>query len=239
MVLAAVCCAAAAAPKQAEPIDVWLRAGVDIDAQGRVTDLQWQEQTRVHALMAERLSPIVREWEFEPATAQGQPVATQTGLLVHILADERDDGSVTLRLADARTGPMSIDQAPPTYPVEAAIRDISAVVKVTVEVDADGKPVIREMTFDSSSNGRGSYYRKLFIKSATEAVERWTFRPEIVAGVAVREPVRIPIRYCMEGSKWCERMSADEDANRKLPAGLNMADSSAVALKTEIASIVI
>lgn len=71
-----------------------------------------------------------------------------------------------------------------------------------------------------------------------EPIDGW-LSPEIVAGVAVREPVRIPIRYCMEGSKWCERMSADEDANRKLPAGLNMADSSAVALKTEIASIVI
>lgn len=71
VVLAALCCVATAAPKQPETIDVWLRAGVDIDANGHVQDLQWEEQSKVHALIAERLAPIVRGWEFEPATAEG------------------------------------------------------------------------------------------------------------------------------------------------------------------------
>ena len=234
VVLAALCCVATAAPKQPETIDVWLRAGVDIDANGHVQDLQWEEQSKVHALIAERLAPIVRGWEFEPATVDGRPERTQTGLLVHILAHELADGSVTLRLADVQTGPVALTLAPPAYPMDAARRGISATVAVTVEVNADGSPVIRDMTYENSADNRSNYYRKVFLASATEAVKHWKFRPEIVAGHAVPgSTIRIPIDYCIEPSKWCEGMRA-RTAERKLPAGLHMGDSSAVVLKTEI-----
>lgn len=240
VVLAAVCCVATAAPKQPETIDVWLRAGIDVDENGRVVALDWQRQSKAHALIARRLAPVVREWEFEPATADGKPAATRTGLLVHVLVDKHDDGSVMLRLADARTGPMASSLVPPAYPIGAASRDISAFVMVTVEVGADGSPIIRDMTYESSRGGEG--YRKAFILSTREAVERWAFLPEIVAGRAMREPVSIPVNYCMEPSKWCERMSerdAERDTANKLPDGLHMADSSAVALKTRIREQVI
>src|SRR3546814_17233361 len=88
VVLAAVCGIATAGSKQPETFDVWLRAGVQIDETGHVQDLQWEEQSKVHALIAKRLAPVVRSWEFEPATADGQPAPTQTGLLIHLLAAE-------------------------------------------------------------------------------------------------------------------------------------------------------
>src|SRR3546814_6065228 len=108
VVLAAVCGIATAGSKQPETFDVWLRAGLQIDESGHVQDLRWEEQSEVHELIATRLAPIVRSWEFEPATADGQPAPTQTGLLIHILADELADGSVAMRLADARTGPPAL-----------------------------------------------------------------------------------------------------------------------------------
>src|SRR3546814_11525786 len=103
VVLAAVCGIATAGSKQPETFDVWLRAGLQIDETGHVQDLQWEEQSKVHAVIAERLAPVVRSWEFEPATADRQPAPTQTGLLIHILAAELADGSLTMRLADAPT----------------------------------------------------------------------------------------------------------------------------------------
>lgn len=240
--LAAVCCVATAAPKQQETIDVWLRGSVGIDANGRVVELGWEQQSKAHDLIAERLTPVVRGWEFVPATADGMPAATQTGLLVHVLVDKGDDGSVTLRLADAQTGPRATTLAPPTYPGQAIQRRVSAVVKVIVEVEADGSPVIRDMTYESSRGDDGERYRKAFIASATEAVKHWTFLPEIVAGQAVHASVRIPIEYCIDTTAWCERMrekDAARNAGHKLPAGLHMADSSAVALKTDIREQVI
>src|SRR3546814_8747112 len=90
-------------------------------------------QSEVHELIATRLAPIVRSWEFEPATADGQPAPTQTGLLIHILADELADGSVAMRLADARTGPTALTLAPPSYPMDAVRRGVEATVTVTGE----------------------------------------------------------------------------------------------------------
>src|SRR3546814_6706734 len=78
VVLAAVCGIATAGSKQPETFDVWLRAGVQIDETGHVQDLQWEEQSKVHALIAKRLAPVVRSWEFEPATADGQPAPTRS-----------------------------------------------------------------------------------------------------------------------------------------------------------------
>src|SRR3546814_7528997 len=65
VVLAAVCGIATAGSKQPETFDVWLRAGLQIDETGHVQDLQWEEQSKVHAVIAERLAPVVRSWEIE------------------------------------------------------------------------------------------------------------------------------------------------------------------------------
>jgi TonB family protein len=235
VVLAAMCCAATAAPKQPETFDVWLRAGVDIDETGHVQGLQWEEQSQAHAMIAERLSPIVRSWEFEPATADGKPARTRTGLLIHILADELADGSVAMRLADAQTGPTALTLAAPVYPMDAARSGAEATVTVTVEVNPDGSPVIRETAYENSDKSSSGHYRKAFIASATEAIKHWTFRPELVAGQVVPgSSVRIPVDYCLGSASRCQRDRQARDAERKLPAGLHMGEASAVALKTDI-----
>lgn len=231
---------AIAAEKPPETFDVWLRAGVDIDDSGHVQELRWEPQSKAHAVIAERLTAVVRGWEFVPATANGKPAPTRTGLLVHILADELADGSVALRLADARTGPTALTLAPPAYPMEAARNGITAKVLVTVEVNADGSPVIRAITYENTDAKRAEYYRKAFLASATEAVKGWKFRPEIVAGhVVPGASVRIPIDYCLDSPSQCDGEQGAGSAERKLPAGVHMGDSSAVALKTDIRTQVI
>src|SRR3546814_20883470 len=81
VVLAAVCGIATAGSKQPETFDVWLRAGLQIDETGHVQDLQGEEPSKVHAVHAERLAPVVRRWEFEPAPPDGQPAPPHTHLL--------------------------------------------------------------------------------------------------------------------------------------------------------------
>lgn len=232
--LVAVCGIATAGSKQPETIDVWLRAGLQIDATGHVQDVQWEEQSEVHALIAKRLVPIVRSWEFEPATADGQPAPTQTGLLIHILADELADGSLAMRLADAKTGPSALSLAPPAYPMDAVRGGAEATVTVTVEVKADGSPVVVETAYKSKS-GSGSF-RKAFLASALEAVKHWRFRPELVAGhVVPGSGVRIPIDYCLQiSSSSCNRDRKTAAEKRKLPAGMYLGEASAVVLKTDI-----
>jgi TonB family protein len=242
VVLTVLCGIATAGSKQPETFDVWLRAGVDIDETGHVQDLQWEEQSEVHALIAERLAPIVRRWEFEPATIDGRPKPTQTGLLIHILGDELADGSVVLRLSDAQAGPTALSLTPPAYPMDAVRSGVTALVRVTVEVNADGSPTISEVTYEGSPASRSAYHSKAFVDSATKAVMQWKFRPELVAGKVVSGPsIRIPINYCLsqtESSVCNDRQSAGE-AERKLPVGLHIGDSSAVVLKTEIREQVI
>src|SRR3546814_15775495 len=86
--------------------------------------------------MADLQAPVLRSWAFGPATANGQPAPTRTGLLIHIIADELADGSLAMRLADARTGPSALSLAPPAYPLDAVRLGIEATVTVTVEVNA-------------------------------------------------------------------------------------------------------
>src|SRR3546814_4683605 len=87
-------------------------------------------------------------------TADGQPAPTQTGLLIHILADELADGSVAMRLADARTGPTALTLAPPSYPMDAVRSGVEATVTVTVEVNADGSPRIVETAYEDRKSTR-------------------------------------------------------------------------------------
>src|SRR3546814_19221848 len=90
-----------------------------------------------------------------------------------------------MRLADAKTGPSALSLAPPAYPMDAVRLGIEATVTVTVEVNADGSPVIVETTYEISDKSRSARYGKVFLASAPEAVKRWPFRHELVAGPVV------------------------------------------------------
>jgi Gram-negative bacterial TonB protein C-terminal len=235
--LAAVCgIAMAAAPKPPQTFDMWLQGTLDIDETGRVLSLQWEHRSKAHRLVAEQLAPMISNWEFEPAKADGRAAAAQTGLLIKVLVDERDDGSVALRLADVITGMTVTTRRAPEYPGAAARHGVSAVVTAVVDVAGDGKPVIRDLVYESD-DGKDEY-REMFLASATQAIPRWTYRPEIVAGRGVQATVRIPIEFCIDGSSWCvgrrEKRIAELAQQRVLPAGVYTATSSEVLLKTGI-----
>lgn len=220
---------AAEEPKQDGPVELWLTASVAIDEGGRVQDLRWDEASKLDAAIADTLTPMVSGWEFTPATADGRPASTSTGLLVEVEVEPLDDGRAKVRVVNARTGPIVSSARPPSYPTDAVRAGVSASLQVVVEVGADGAPVVRDVAYEGSDGA--DRHRDAFIASTRKALTRWTFHPEVVAGQAVQAPVSIPVEFCI--GTWCETR-AKADKKKGLPPGVNMAESSAVALKTDI-----
>src|SRR3546814_19590447 len=104
--------------------------------------------------------------------------------------------------------------------MDAVRGGVEATVTVTVDVNADGSPVIVETPYESAS--RSGFHRKAFLASATEAVKRWKFRPELVAGpVLPGSGVRIPLDYSLPPSSSSRNGNRATGAEkRKPPAGL-------------------
>src|SRR3546814_12544122 len=88
-----------------------------------------------------------------------------------------------MRLADAQTGPSALSLAPPAYPMDAVSGGVEATVTVTVDVNADGSPVIVEATYKSES--RPGSVSTAFLASANESGRRCTLQAEPVAGKVV------------------------------------------------------
>ena len=228
VLLLALCFSTASAAAAA--VDIWLKADIRIDADGRLAELNWREQGPLHALAARGMEQKLDGWEFEPARLDGLPVETRTGLLIRVQAKDSADGGVTLRLKEARTGPLADVLVPPRYPVNAARSGVQAIVLVDVLVGVDGKAGVTDMKFEGSAGERN---RKDFLAATGLAVEAWTFQPEVVAGQPVPTRMRIPVDFCLDGTPWCERQSARMQL-ADTPRGQPLALDSAVALKTTI-----
>src|SRR3546814_10670785 len=112
--------------------------------------------------------------------------------------------------------------------MDAVRGGVEATVTVTVDVNADGSPVIVETAYESES--RSGFHRKAFLASATEAVKQWKFRPELVAGhVVPGSGVRIPIDYCLQiSSSSCNGNREAAAGQRKLPAGMYLGEGRGV-----------
>jgi TonB family protein len=172
----------------------------------------------------------VQAWEFVPAMVDGQPMETRTGLIIGIHATEKSDGSVTLQITDAHTGPRTLSMVPPRYPDDAVGAGVSGLVLVDLQVEPDGKPAILDMSFDGSSGKRN--YRESFKNATENAVKAWTFQPEVVAGHAVRTRMQVPVTFCLEPDAWCARQKSLKRVPDR-PANIPVALDSAVTLKTD------
>jgi protein TonB len=89
--------------------------------------------------------------------------------------------------SQAATSPVPISQAPPRYPQRAMRRGEEGLVRVKVEVGADGEPT--SVTVDTSSQSRE------LDRAALDAVRRWRFRPAQQDGVAVAGTLIVPIEF--------------------------------------------
>ena len=94
----------------------WLRAGIVLDATGKLTSIEWLGTKTNDRLVTAPLEAVIRDWEFEPGKVDGVPAVTETGLLLHVGLGKTAEGGVTLSIDDALTGAISVRQDPPAYP---------------------------------------------------------------------------------------------------------------------------
>jgi TonB family protein len=171
---------------------VFLKAIATIDASGRVTALEWRRYKGLEELVVRDLDKTVRAWEFVPGTVDGVPMETRTELHVTIKADAMRDGSATLTVVDAKTGPGGNFDLVPSPPIEALRAEDDAVVDIRYAVDTEGRATVTSLEIQATGNKRA------FERSIREAVKKWRFVPETVGGRPQVATGQLRYRHCTE-----------------------------------------
>ena len=216
----------------------WLRARIALDANGKLEAIQWLDAKAGDRMITSRLEEVVRGWEFEPGSVNGVPVATETGLIMHVTVKPNPQGGMAVSIGRANTGAISQLQAPPRYPIDAARQGSQAMLKLLLDTDENGKVVSAKVS-DYVGNSKSKFARKDFEAAAMEAAKSWTFHTEQVAGKGQPASMRVPISFCM--SDWCARKEAELSAKATLateaPTGMAVALDSAVKIKTRTTQV--
>ena len=211
----------------------WLRAGIVLDATGKLTSIEWLGTKPNDRLVTAPLEAVIRDWEFEPGKVDGVPAVTETGLLLHVELRKTAEGGITLNIDDARTGAISQSQAPPKYPIDQAKRGAQAHVVMRIETDEAGN-FASASVIEYEGSMAAWISRKDFESAALKAVKSWTYRTEQVGGTGVRATLRVPISFCIDS--WCERKLAEDDKANS-PSGVAVAIDSLVKIKTRTSRV--
>lgn len=240
-VLSTAACLAMAA--SAPPKEIVLRAYVDMDAQGRVTGMEWPQMDPKSKPLTDRLEAVIRRWEFEPGSVDGVAAATRTGLTLVVGAGQNAQGALTLSILKAYTGAITDRMVIPRYPMEQAKAGHSAALSLLLDVDAAGNVVnatVTEYHLTGRGSGQLAKARTAFENASRDAVMQWKFSPERVSGKPLASQVRVPIGFCM-GSGPCKSVSDSKDKAEAdiadLPSGTAVALDSVVKIKTQIESV--
>lgn len=225
------------ADRDTQPMEIWLRARITLDDSGRMTAIEWLGTGKNAKPLTDRLEQEVRTWEFEPGKVGGNPALTETGLILRVTARERADGGLSLAIKDAHTGVASDSMPAPAYPTTQAMRGYSAALRLRLEIDETGK-VASATVLEYAGDSKEKWSRSEFEGASLKAAKSWRFKPEQVAGKALRSQVNVPVSFCGEVRGWC----ADRDRQRRaegqqvLPSNTAIALDSAVKIKTDFAA---
>ena len=239
--LATTACLAMAA--SLPPKEIVLRAYVDMDAQGRVTGMEWPRMDPKSKPLTDRLEAAVRRWEFEPGSVNGAPAATRTGLTLVVGAGRNAQGALTLSILKAYPGAVTDQMVIPRYPMEQARAGLTAALSLLLEVDEAGNVVdaaVTEYRLTGRGNGQLAKARAAFEAASREAVMQWKFSPERVAGKALASRVQVPIDFCMDSGPCRPRGDKNDKAEADaaiLPSGTAVALDSVVKIKMQIGSV--
>lgn len=160
-----------------------------LDPDGRIACLEPlpdQNRKMVNAVMES-----VPRWRFTPARLDGVPAHAESRLLVYLEGESDGKGGVSMRITRAHTAPGVIKSPPPRYPQREYTRQRPGNVLLNVEVQADGSvaKVEADKTFSDAA----------FVSASVQAVRRWTFEPERIAGQPVSTRLIIPVHFVIPG----------------------------------------
>lgn len=225
----------ARANSEPRAIEVYAEWKLSVDAEGRVTSLNFRPG-QVQGGLQDKLESAIRGWSFKPGAINGRPAETSTTLIVNMSAlPKPDDQGYEVTITRVRTGgAIAKIREVPSFSqsqVRTAMRGSkNPLVLVRVTYDASGKPENVEIAEDSPVR-KGS-----FAQSAMSAVRTWTFDPERVAGQGLRASVLVPICFkpmtSGDSSPACERDDVPEGASTDL--GQSLALDSSITLESDV-----
>ena len=211
---------------------------MSLDAQGHVTELDLQ--TKTMGAVRERLEPVIRAWEFDPGTINGEPAATETMLSVQIsLLPSADGESISIRFDDVSTGGYVSGNI--------AIPRLTSSEAKKLQRNGGFARLIFEVNYDKAGKlqtvavlPRSTVEKGNLVKDAENALRKWTYEPERVAGVGIPGKLVVPICYYMGLSerdaerqgKNCEWKKPGSEAT--VGQGQSLALDSSVSLKTDV-----
>ena len=173
--------AAGTGPLKLDPVVVY----GTVDAAGAIGNLSCGP--KVAENICKVMTGAVAGWQFKPGTRAGQPAAMDINLNLGVVAVPQAKGyslQVTGALLSSKqsdsasSGPGAPQFGPPVYPPDEARRGLGGIVDIEILLQPPSeKPQIGRLWF----NGAESDRRQVFVKAATNAVQRWklpTLPPE-------------------------------------------------------------
>lgn len=185
-----------------EPVEAWLRADIALDAEGKLTSIEWPDQKAKGKVLTDHLEKIIRTWEFEPGKREGTQAITKTRLSLNIELEKNTQGGMEVTILHAHTGVGSNSLPPPRYPRTPAMRGYSAELRLRLDIDEQGK-VVSSRVVQYEGDSQDKWIRADFENASQTAVQSWTFVPEQVAGQPLPSKVTMPILFCVETKGWC------------------------------------
>ncbi len=240
LAVGSVCAATLAQPEKQKVLSTMLHWKLSLDADGRVASLK-AEGDSINALR-EKLETEIRHWDFASGQVDGKPAPTDTTLAVEVeLAESADRSEYAVRIKSARTGGSVADASvAPRFPA-ASISSLmsrpdsfNAMVVVEVRYDAAGKAIaIAPVAGTPVQDGP-------LLESVRKAVKRWTYQPELIAGIGVPGTLLVPVCFAVSS----DMAKARQDSKRcrwtqpgtqvSVAEGESLALDSSVRLKTAV-----
>jgi hypothetical protein len=198
---------------------------LSLDANGKIDDLKPVNPDSLPEVR-KQVEPIVRAWHFTPGKLDGRPAPTETTLGVRSAFEAESTNAIRhhVRIASAGTGGTYMHVVKPNYP-EVSQRSHGRRSGVVDQVRRRRRRHIgEERARDECERHKSCAHR-----CSDRRVEKWTFRPETVAGRGVASDALVPVCFKLreEPCHWKPRRDKPQ-----MQSGDTVALSSVVGLET-------
>ena len=199
---------------------------LSLDADGKIQSLEPIDRDYLPEVR-NQIEPVVRTWHFTPGKIDGRPAATETTLWVTVSfeAESTNSAKYQARIASASTGPRFQHVVAPSYPSAAQHAQKEGEVMLWITFDAEGHVTSAKSYPEMSAD----HVSPMLVDAAMDAVRKWTFRTETVAGHGIASEALVP--FCFKlGSGECHWKPRPN--KRPFHSGEAVALSSVVGLET-------
>jgi TonB family protein len=173
----------------ASRVSVSVCADIAVNSDGKLVEMTFPKS--LPQGLEEDLRKRAASWEFSAALRNGQPQESRSSLVFELQIDATRNGPMAVYLVGAKTGPRFAETVPPVYPINAIHRRSGGEVIVRCRIVASGRCV--------DLKARPGNVDPVLVAAAMEAIPKWRFQPEQVAGQAVEAWVDVPIRFSIAG----------------------------------------